>query len=76
MKPSDKAKEASVGDRDVEQILKEDLSAGTDEFREALLQRCLAALGDDEGAPIADEDLDMLAAAGDIFAGWAIPPKG
>ena len=65
-----------MGDRDVEQILKEDLSAGTDEFREALLQRCLAALGDDEGAPIADEDLDMLAAAGNIFAGWAIPPKG
>ena len=69
------AKEASVGDREVERILKEDLSTGTDEFREALLQRCLAALGDDEGTPIADEDLDMLAAAGDIFSGWTVPPR-
>ena len=61
--------------------LKHDYSAGTDEFRESLLERCLAVLvaGKDASLETAlpehrvareldDADLDMLAAAGDAFA--------
>ena len=61
---------------DIERLLAHDFSAGTEAFREDLLGRCLAELGADadadaadfEYAEIDDGDLDMLAAAGNIFS--------
>lgn len=51
-------------------VLRTDLSKGTETFRDALLAQCLAQLNsDDEGMELADEDLEMLAAAGE-----SIPP--
>lgn len=58
----------------VRRLLKQDLSQGTETFREALLARCLELLGpddisDDDGVTeviLFDDDLDMLAAAGSI----------
>ena len=38
-----------------------------DAFGEELLQRCLAVLRQGDGAVLDDEDLEMLAAAGDAF---------
>lgn len=53
----------------VRQLFRQDLSAGTDAFREELLERCLDALHDEEtGREVDDSELDMLAAAGDPFA--------
>ena len=50
---------------EIVQVLKSDLSEGTEKFRDDLLDRCLpeVACGDD-GALLDDEDLEMLAAAG------------
>ena len=64
-----------MGNREFEQMLerlmKQDFSAGTETFRDALLERCLAVLdADDEGICLDDSDLELLAAAGD-----AIPPR-
>ena len=51
------------------QLMKLDLSAGTEAFRDELLSRCLAVLdADSEGMVLGDADLDMLAAAGTRFA--------
>ena len=56
----------------IERILAQGFSEGTEEFREALLQRCLDALNDDESyRSLSDGDLDMLAAAGVVIA----PPE-
>ena len=52
----------------LERLMKQDFSAGTDEFREALLERCLAELDDGEGKELDDSVLDMLAAAGELAA--------
>ena len=53
----------------LQQLLKQDLSAGTESFRDALLARCLDELGaDEDGSELDDEALDLLAAAGDAFA--------
>lgn len=50
-------------------LMKQDLSTGTEAFREALLGRCLSVLGaKDSGVEIPDEALDLLAAAGDSGA--------
>ena len=51
----------------IERLMKQDFSAGTEAFREDLLSRCLAVLNVDEGSVISDEDLDMLAAAGNPY---------
>ena len=52
----------------VERLMQLDLSAGTEAFRDALLERCLAALClDDSVAVIDDAELDRLAAAGGVF---------
>ena len=53
----------------LEKLMKQDLSAGTDAFREDLLSRCLAVLNEaeDGGVELDDSDLDMLAAAGNPF---------
>ena len=70
-------------DREFEQLLEStfsvDRSAGTEEFRDGLLKRCLSLLGSgDENSEqsahiiegdfcreLSDDELDMLAAAGD-----------
>lgn len=53
----------------LERLMGQDLSAGTEDFRDALLARCLSVLcADDEGAIVDDDVLDLLAAAGDAFA--------
>ncbi len=51
----------------VEQLMKLDFSAGTEAFRDELLGRCLAVLGNEnEIKELDDDQLDMLAAAGDF----------
>ena len=53
-------------------LLKQDLSEGTEGFRDALLNRCLNELGAEDGADgdevaiLDDDSLEMLAAAGDV----------
>lgn len=59
-----------MGDRKfeqlVERLMKLDFSIGTEAFRDALLQRCLAVLDADEsGKRLDDADLELLSAAGD-----------
>ena len=60
----------------LERLMKQDLAAGTEAFRDELLARCLATLGSDgageRGAEpefhafeVSDADLDLLAAAGE-----------
>lgn len=60
----------------LEQLMKQDLAAGTEAFRDDLLARCLATLGSDgagerDAEPefhafeVSDADLDLLAAAGE-----------
>ena len=54
---------------DFEHILAQDLSVGTETFRESLLQRCLGVIAQNEQGifELDDNQLDMLAAAGNIF---------
>ena len=52
-------------EKKLSRIMKTDLSKGTEEFRDALLRRCLFVLGADDVVELADDELDMLAAAGD-----------
>lgn len=69
----------------LERLLNEDLSKGTDAFRDALLARCLDVLGSDDHTqsidgdggirPIDESDLEFLAAAGDIDALLPHPPE-
>ena len=60
-----------MNERNFEQQLKglfsKDLSAGTEAFREDLLARCLDVLGS-EAQKLADDELEMLSAAGDVTA--------
>ena len=52
-------------EKDLAKVLQADLSAGTEGFRDALLERCLSVLGADGDAFLLDDSaLDMLAAAG------------
>ncbi len=54
-----------MDEKQIERLFRIDLSLGTEAFRDALLARCLAALGSDEYAfELDDDDLDLLAAAG------------
>lgn len=51
----------------LEKLLKQDFSVGTEAFRDALLVRCLNELNEDsEEAFLADDELELLAAAGDF----------
>ena len=52
-------------EKKLSRIMKTDLSKGTEEFRDNLLGRCLFVLGADDSVELADDELDMLAAAGD-----------
>ena len=61
-----------MDDKDFELTLKRafsyDYSIGTENFRDALLARCLAALVlDFRSRPLADDELDLLAAAGNPY---------
>lgn len=68
----------------LERLMKVDFDAGSEEFRDALLKRCLAELGADphaaddaeamQEAQLTDADLEMLAAAGDVLA-QSLPPE-
>ena len=64
-----------MDEREIGQLLRHDFSEGTEAFREALLQKCLSTLDkdDEDGLPIDDEDLEMLAAAGDHALGLVFP---
>lgn len=68
-----------MGEREFEdmlrRVMKADFATGTEAFRDALLARCLAELGIDPHAadePLAEyelseAELELLAAAGDVF---------
>ena len=52
----------------IARILSRGFSDGTESFRDDLLDRCLAVLGaEDQGRVVSDEELELLAAAGDPF---------
>lgn len=54
-------------ERRIIRILKADYSAGTETFRDALLQRCLKVLGRNsrtEVSVLEDDELELLSAAG------------
>jgi hypothetical protein len=54
-------------ERTLERLMRQDFSAGTEEFRDALLQRCLEVLDEGEaGMPLDDDALEQLSAAGSI----------
>lgn len=61
-----------MNDRDIDELLTEllaqDLSAGTEEFREALLARCLAIVNAGGSAQLDDANLELIAAAGNMVA--------
>ena len=62
-------KEGDMNEVKIRQLFQQDLSVGTESFRNALLEQCLETLRDSEnGSVISDETLDLLAAAGDPFA--------
>ena len=55
-------------DQKLDQLMGQDLSIGTEAFREDLLNRCLAIMGaDSSGIELDDGELDLLSAAGDVF---------
>lgn len=53
-------------EQQLEKLLSQDLSVGTEAFRDNLLERCLGVLDSDEGMEIDDSALELLAAAGDF----------
>lgn len=58
-----------MDEKRLEQLLKQDLSDGTDAFRDALLGSCLDVLCSENDAREVDEDdLELLAAAGDVYS--------
>ena len=54
-----------MDEKELERLLKLDLSVGTEAFRDELLARCLSELHD-HGRELDDSELEMLAAAGNI----------
>lgn len=50
----------------IAKLLSQDFSAGTETFRDSLLQRCLDVLAEENGMELDDEDLELLSAAGDM----------
>lgn len=56
-----------MNEQGIQRLFQHDFSAGTEAFRDELLDRCLSELGSDsDGVELSDSALDMLAAAGDI----------
>lgn len=61
----------------LERVLGQGLPEGVEEFRDDLLARCLDAIDDKVVAfELADDDLEMLAAAGDLASLGELPPLG
>jgi len=58
---------------ELRRILSQDLSVGTEAFRDALLARCLDVLAAGDGADLGDDELELLAAAGDPSAMGGLP---
>ena len=66
------------------QLLNQDLSVGTETFRDELLGRCLAVLDSEnsvdsifpDSSDLFDSDLELLAAAGDAASLEAVHPLG
>ena len=62
-----------MDEKDIERLLRQNLSIGSEGFRDALLRRCLDLLGSSEPnssnriCEVLDEDLELLAAAGDAM---------
>ena len=54
----------NMNEKELERLLKQNYSEGTEAFRDDLLKRCLSLLGSNNGE-IDDDALDSLAAAGD-----------
>mgnify|MGYP007105516736 CR=1 FL=1 len=48
-------------DQMLKRLMKQDFAAGTEAFRDALLERCLTVLGERGGTAIDDADLDQIA---------------
>ena len=57
-----------MNEHEIERILGQDFSAGTETFRDTLLERCLELLArQEDGIELDDGDIEMLAAAGVPF---------
>ena len=58
-----------MDEKEIARILRQDLSVGTEAFRDNLLARCIAELGtDDYAIELDDADLELLSEARDISA--------
>ena len=57
-----------MDEADIARLLKHDFSQMNEQFAEQLLQRALAVLGKGDVIELSDEDLEMLAAAGNVDA--------
>ena len=63
-------------ERRLEELFSQDFSAGTETFRDALLDRCLEVLETDKDGVVLDDDvLDLLSAAGDVATLGAPSPR-
>ena len=53
-------------EQEIRRILGQDLSVGTEAFRDSLLKRCLSVLDSsvEDGVELDDDELELLAAAG------------
>ena len=54
-----------MDEKNLTRALAYDFSAGTDMYRDALLERSLAVLGCESMSELSDDELNFLAAAGD-----------
>ena len=56
-----------MDEKEITRLLSQDLSEGTEAFRDALLARCLDALdAESQSQELDDDQLELLAAAGDV----------
>ena len=57
-----------MDEKEITRLLSQDLSEGTEAFRDALLARCLDALdAESQSQELDDDQLELLAAAGDVL---------
>lgn len=54
-----------MNDNDIARLLKHDFSKGTEAFADSLLTQALSLVNKGSGVELSDDDLDMLAAAGE-----------
>lgn len=62
-------------EKDIERILRQGFPLPGEASRDDLLQRCLALIDEADVREIADEELEMLAAAGQPFPSVDIVPS-